>query len=86
LKLEGVFVEIGSIPKIDFVSNFDIKRDERGYILVDKAQKTNELGVYAAGDITNNSLKQIITAGAEGAVAAYHIYQEIQKESQEQID
>ncbi|HJX50496.1 MAG TPA: FAD-dependent oxidoreductase, partial [Candidatus Nanoarchaeia archaeon] len=83
LDLDGVFIEIGSLPKIDFISNFKIKLDEKGYVLVDKNQKTNEKGVYAAGDITNNALKQIITAGAEGAIAAYNIYQEIKKDSQE---
>ncbi len=84
LKLDGIFIEIGSLPKIDFLSNIKVKTDEKGYILVDKNQKTNEKGIYAAGDITNNSLKQIITAGAEGAIAAYNIYQEIKKDSQKQ--
>lgn len=81
LKLDGIFIEVGSVPKIDFLSYFKIEQDEKGYIIVDKNQKTNEKGIYAAGDITNNNLKQIITAGAEGAVAAYNIYQEIKKES-----
>ena len=47
-----------------------------------KYQKTNVKGIYVAGDITDNNLKQIITAGAEGAVAAYNIYQEIKRDSQ----
>lgn len=82
LELDGVFIEVGSLPKIDFLSNLKLEQDEKGYILVDKNQKTNEKGIYAAGDITNNVLKQIITAGAEGAIAAYNIYQEIKKDSQ----
>jgi len=82
LKINGIFIEVGSLPKIDFLSGFKIEQDEKGYISVDKNQKTNEKGIYAAGDITNNVLKQIITAGAEGAVAAYNIYQEIKKDSQ----
>jgi len=82
LKVEGIFIEVGSLPKIDFLSNLKVETDEKGYVLVDKTQKTSEKGVYAAGDITNNSLKQIITAGAEGAVAVYNIYQEIKKDSQ----
>ncbi|MFA7708128.1 MAG: FAD-dependent oxidoreductase [Candidatus Pacearchaeota archaeon] len=83
LKLDGVFIEAGSLPKIEFVSDLKIEKDKEGYVLVDKTQKTNEKGVYAAGDITNNVLKQIVTAGAEGAIAAYSIYQEIKKDSQE---
>ena len=47
----------------------NIKLDEKGYIIVDKNQRTNIKGVYAAGDITGG-LRQIITACAEGAIAA----------------
>ena len=80
LKLDGVFIEIGSIPKIDFLANLKIKQDKSGYIETDRYQRTNVTGVYAAGDVTNDVLKQIITAGGEGAVAAYSIYQEIKKD------
>ena len=47
----------------------NVKLDERGYIPTDKQQRTNIKGVYAAGDITGG-LRQIITAAAEGAIAA----------------
>lgn len=80
LKLEGIFVEIGSVPDINFISSLKIKKDEKGYIITDKAQKTNAEGLFAAGDITNNVLKQVISASAEGAIAAYSAYSEIKKE------
>ena len=77
LKLDGVFVEIGSAPNLDFLKSLKLKTDEKGYIIVNENQETNIHGFYAAGDITNNNLKQIITAGAGGAVAAYKIYQSV---------
>ncbi len=54
---------------------------EKGYIKADKAQKTNIRGVFAAGDITNNPLKQIITACGEGAIAAYSAYNDLMRKS-----
>lgn len=81
LKLNGVFVEIGSIPNLDFFKSLKLKTDERGYIIVNENQETNLHGFYAAGDITNNSLKQIITAGAGGAIAAYKVYQSVKGEN-----
>lgn len=76
---DGVFVEIGSIPETELVADLGVNLDDRGYIIVDRDQKTNVPGFFAAGDITDNHLKQIITAAGEGAVAAYSAYSEIRK-------
>jgi thioredoxin reductase (NADPH) len=80
LKLEGLFVEIGSIPCVDFAKMLGLKLDEEGYIAVDRKQKTSVSGVFAAGDATNPPLKQIITAAAQGAVASQTVFEELQKE------
>ena len=76
IQVGGVFIEIGSVPSTSLVKNLNIKLDEQGYIIVDKTQKTNIDGVYAAGDITtaSNKMRQIITACAEGAIAAESVY------------
>ncbi len=79
LKLDGVFVEIGSVPNEEFSEQLGL-RTENGYIKVNKEQKTNVDGVYAAGDVTNNPLKQVVTACGEGATAANSAYEEIVKE------
>jgi len=79
LKLDGVFIEIGGVPETGLLKELDIETDNKGYIIVDKEQKTNIAGLFAAGDITNNKLKQIVTAAAEGAVAAYGAYKEIKE-------
>ena len=53
--------------------------DEKGYVVVDEEGRTSVKGVYAAGDITNRPLKQIITAAAQGAVAATTVYEELKE-------
>jgi thioredoxin reductase (NADPH) len=77
IALDGLFIEVGSVPNIQLAEKLKLKLD-KGHIAVDKEQKTNTEGVFAAGDITNNPLKQIVTACAEGAIASQTAYQEIQ--------
>ena len=69
LAVDGVFVSIGEEPQNEIARNLGCKLDEKGYVIVDKQQRTNIKGVYAAGDITGG-LRQVITACAEGAIAA----------------
>ena len=64
----GIFVFIGYTPSSAI---YEGKVDmERGYILTDEDMKTNIPGVFAAGDIRKKSLKQVVTAAADGAIAA----------------
>ncbi len=77
LKVDGLFVEIGFVPRIPFKTvGFEIETDEKGFIKVDPAMRTNVPGLFAAGDITtgSNYFQQIITAAAEGAIAADSAY------------
>ncbi|MBR9705971.1 FAD-dependent oxidoreductase [Candidatus Pacearchaeota archaeon] len=76
-KVQGVFIEIGSTPKLTLIDDLNVRKTDRGYILTDDHQKTNVEGLLAAGDITNKPLKQIVTAAAQGATAAYTAYEEI---------
>jgi len=85
MKLDGVFVEIGSVPEINYISKLKIKTTDKGYIITDKVQRTNIPGFFAAGDITESNLKQIVTAAAQGAVAAYNSYKEIKEQIAKQI-
>ena len=68
LAVQGVFVAIGVIPVTDFIHIDEVKL-ERGYIVVDSRCQTTVNGLFAAGDVTNGPLKQIITACADGAKA-----------------
>ncbi|MDD5331604.1 MAG: FAD-dependent oxidoreductase [Candidatus Nanoarchaeia archaeon] len=74
LKIQGLFVEIGSVPSTALAKELKVKLDEKEYVIVDDQMKTNIDGVFAAGDITNGKLKQIITAAAQGAIAANSVF------------
>ena len=80
LEVNGIFVEIGSVPEVEYVlSSLNVNLDKKGYIITSKDGHTNVKGFFAAGDITNNTLKQIITAAGEGATVAYEAYKEIRQ-------
>ena len=79
LKLDGLFVEIGGMPNIELAKNIGVKIG-KNQIITDKQQKTNIKGFFAAGDVTNSPLKQIVTACGEGAIAVNSIYRELMKE------
>ncbi|RLJ00745.1 MAG: hypothetical protein DRP06_01245 [Candidatus Aenigmatarchaeota archaeon] len=79
LKLDGLFIEIGSIPSVKIAESLGINLDGN-HIKTDKEQKTNVSGIFAAGDITNNPLKQIITACSEGAIATNSAHLELNSE------
>lgn len=69
LPVSGVFVAVGIKPQTDLVKDA-VTLNEGGSIVTDELMKTNIPGVYAAGDIRNTPLRQVITACADGAVAA----------------
>ncbi|MBQ2713773.1 MAG: thioredoxin-disulfide reductase [Clostridia bacterium] len=72
IAIDGVFVAIGRRPDTGFLQGM-INLDEGGHIITDENMKTNIDGVYAAGDVRSGSLKQIVTAAADGAIAASRI-------------
>lgn len=65
----GIFVFIGYQPQTAVFKNH-IEMDQWGYILTDDTMRTNVKGVYAAGDLRPKVLRQIVTAVADGAIAA----------------
>ncbi|MCD6324103.1 MAG: FAD-dependent oxidoreductase [Desulfurococcales archaeon] len=79
LSVEGVIIEIGSEPPKDFLKSMGLRLDEKGYVVVGPGQETNIDGVFAAGDCTAGPHKkkfdQVVTAVAEGAVAALSAYE-----------
>jgi len=79
LAVQGVFIEVGTMPGAVLAKSLGVKTDEQDYIIVDKTQATNIENVYSAGDIdtSSNKFRQIITAVAEGAVAAGSIYKKL---------
>jgi len=71
LKVDGCFVFVGYLP-ISELYKGKITMNERGDIITDEDMRTNIPGVYAAGDIRVKLLRQVITAAADGAIAATH--------------
>lgn len=71
-----VFPLLGNSPDSLFASRLGIVNN-KGYIEVDEKMETKIKGIYAAGDCTNKPLKQIVTATADGAIAAIEAYKYI---------
>ncbi|HZU11378.1 MAG TPA: thioredoxin-disulfide reductase [Chloroflexota bacterium] len=69
LPLGGLFVYIGNIPNTSLFRTY-VTEDENGYIQVDEAMATECPGVFVAGDVRKSPLKQIVTAAADGSIAA----------------
>ncbi|MEW9125005.1 MAG: thioredoxin-disulfide reductase [Thermotaleaceae bacterium] len=65
----GIFVFVGYLPQTG-VFNGLIDMDEAGYIITDDNMKTNVPGVFAAGDCRVKSLRQVVTAVSDGAIAS----------------
>lgn len=77
LPIDGVFIAVGEIPTNQLAKDLGVELDKRGYIITDKAQRTNISGIYAAGDITDG-FNQWVIACSEGAIAALSAYEHIQ--------
>lgn len=69
IPVQGVFVAIGTVPNSDIVKDF-VDLDNYGYIKTNKEMETSVHGVYAIGDVRDTVLRQVITACADGAIAA----------------
>ena len=71
LAIDGIFPYIGFEPNADLFTG-QIKQDKNGFIIVDEAMQTSVKGVYAIGDVRVTPLRQVITAAADGAIAAVY--------------
>lgn len=69
LKVDGCFVFVGYLP-ISELFKGKIKMNDRGDIITDEDMRCDVPGVFAAGDVREKSLRQVITAAADGAIAA----------------
>lgn len=66
LSVSGVFIAVGTQPVSDLVKNL-VSLDDTGYVIADESGVTNIDGIFAAGDVRQKSLRQVITAVADGA-------------------
>lgn len=71
LECDGVFVSVGRKPVTELFEGVP-ELDKAGYIIADESTKTNVPGVFAAGDVRTKALRQVVTAVADGAMAAHY--------------
>ncbi len=71
MDVDGVFISIGLSPASELVKG-QVELDAGGYIVAGENTKTNIPGVFAVGDVRTKAMRQIITAAADGAVAAHY--------------
>lgn len=69
LPVDGLFIAIGRVPNTALFSG-QLELDPAGYVIADETTRTSVPGVFAAGDLRTKPLRQIVTAAADGAVAA----------------
>jgi len=78
LQVSGLFVAIGLVPNTQYFANV-IKLDKTGYIYVDEMMATSTPGIFAAGDIRRNSLRQVAASVGDGATAAMSTFKYVQE-------
>ncbi|MDR3265748.1 MAG: thioredoxin-disulfide reductase [Synergistaceae bacterium] len=69
LKVAGVFMFVGQSPWDECVRGL-VKAAKEGWILVNEHMETSIEGIFAAGDVCNKHLRQVVTAASDGAIAA----------------
>lgn len=69
LDVDALFIAIGRKPDTELLEN-KIELDKNGYIITNEKMETSIPGVYAAGDVRQKQLRQIVTAASDGAIAS----------------
>ena len=86
LAIDGIFPYIGITPNVEMF-NGQVEQDAKGFIVTDDTMQTSIEGVFAVGDVRTTPLRQVVTAAADGAVAAVYAvkYLETLKEIPEKV-
>ena len=80
---DAVFIFAGTVPQSSLIADSELNAelDENGYIITDQKMATNIPGLYAAGDVRYGAFRQVITAAADGAIAAHNAAEYIDENS-----
>ena len=73
-EIDGVFIEVGSIPNSGLAKRISVKTNEKNEIKINRKSETNIPGIFAAGDVADATFKQAITGVAEGVIAAFSAF------------
>jgi nitrogen fixation NifU-like protein len=79
LVVDKVVLAVGMKPNTEIYSKLGVELDDRGFVKVDKDQRTNLEGIYAAGDLTTD-LQLLVVAISQGAAAAHRVSEYVQKQ------
>ena len=77
-KVDGIFVYIGMVPLTQPFTNLGIT-NEHGYIVTNDQMETSIPGIFAAGDVREKTLRQIVTATGDGSIAAQSAQQYVEE-------
>ena len=69
IAVDGVFIYVGTQPNTKFLDHL-VQLNDKGYIITNEGLQTSASGIFAAGDVRQKSLRQVVTAVADGAIAA----------------
>lgn len=81
LPVDGVFIYVGHEPSTGMIAHL-VERDEQGYVITDEQMRTSCPGLYAAGDVRHKTLRQVVTAVADGAIAAVEVEKYLSRRDQ----
>lgn len=79
LSVDGLFVDTGLVPETRLFSGL-ISFDDGGFIVTDEEMRTSLNGVFAVGDVRSKSLRQVVTATSDGAIAVAGVIKELQRQ------
>jgi thioredoxin reductase (NADPH) len=71
---DGVFIYVGYNPSVEMLGP-EFERTDKGFLIAGDGLSTSVPGVYVAGDVREKTLKQVVTAAGDGAVAAVSVYE-----------
>ncbi len=82
LDVAGVFMFVGTAPHVEFLTPGQVEQREGGWIVTGPHMDTATPGIFAAGDVRDTPLRQVVTAASDGAVAAMSAYHFIESHGQ----
>jgi len=85
LETNGVFIFVGTVPRTEHLRG-KVDLDEKGYVIANELMETSVDGVYAVGDVRQKYLRQVVTAAADGAIAAVAAEKYLHEEENFQLE